>query len=42
MADIDIIKELRKEFGEQLANKIIILITLGYSVDDAIQTALER
>ena len=34
-------EQLKKEFGGELAETMIILIILGSSVDDAIQTALE-
>ena len=39
--DKELVNQLRKEFGS-LADKIIILISLGYSVDNAIQTAIQR
>ena len=38
----NLVKELREASGEELANKIIILLDLGHSVDDAIQTAIKR
>ena len=41
MIDKELVEKLQKEFGS-LADKIIILISLGHSVDNAIQIAIHR